>query len=44
MDYAASDPDAIAAAIAAEIDRPVDYRPVPVDGADRAAALIAELL
>jgi pimeloyl-ACP methyl ester carboxylesterase/predicted glycosyltransferase len=44
MDYAASDPDAIAAAIAAEVGRPVDYRPVETDGAARAATLIAELL
>jgi predicted glycosyltransferase len=44
MDYASSDPDAIAAAITAEIGRPVDYRPVETDGAARAANLIAELL
>jgi pimeloyl-ACP methyl ester carboxylesterase len=44
MEYASSDPDAIAAAIAEELDRPVDYRPVPTDGAARAAGLIAELL
>jgi pimeloyl-ACP methyl ester carboxylesterase/predicted glycosyltransferase len=44
MDYASSDPDAIAAAITAEIGRPVDYRPVETDGAARAASLIAELL
>ncbi len=44
MDYATSDPDAIAAGIAAEIDRVVDYRPVDADGADRAAALIAPLV
>jgi predicted glycosyltransferase len=44
MDYAASDPDAIAAAIAAEIGGTVDYRPVETDGAARAAHLIAELL
>ena len=44
MDYAASDPDAIADAIALEIDRPIDYRPVAGDGAARAAALIAELV
>ncbi len=44
MDYATSDPDAIAAGIAAEIDRVVDYRPVAADGADRAAALIAPLV
>jgi predicted glycosyltransferase len=44
MDYATSDPDAIADAIAVEIGRPVDYRPVAGDGAARAARLIAELL
>ena len=44
MDYATSDPDAIAAAIAAEIDRPIDYLPVATDGAARAAALIAPLV
>jgi pimeloyl-ACP methyl ester carboxylesterase/predicted glycosyltransferase len=44
MDYADSPPDAIAAAIAEEIDRPVDYVPVATDGASRAAGLIAELL
>jgi pimeloyl-ACP methyl ester carboxylesterase/predicted glycosyltransferase len=44
MDYASSDPDAIADAIAAEIGRAVDYRPVETDGAARAARLIAELL
>jgi pimeloyl-ACP methyl ester carboxylesterase/predicted glycosyltransferase len=44
MDYAAGDPDAIAAAITAEIGRPVASRPVETDGAARAARLIAELL
>jgi pimeloyl-ACP methyl ester carboxylesterase/predicted glycosyltransferase len=44
MDYAESDPDAIAAAIAEEIDRVVDYRPVATDGAGKAAALIAPLI
>jgi pimeloyl-ACP methyl ester carboxylesterase/predicted glycosyltransferase len=44
MDYATTDPDAIADAIAAEIGRPVDYRPVETDGAARAASLIAELV
>jgi hypothetical protein len=34
------DPDAIAA----EIGRAVDYRPVETDGATRAASLIAELV
>ena len=41
MDYDASPPEVIAEAIAEEIDRPVDYRPVETDGAARAAALIA---
>ncbi len=44
MDYESSTPDVIADAIAEEIDRRVDYRPVETDGAARAAALIAELL
>ena len=44
MDYATSDPDAIAEAIGAEIGRTVDHRPVETDGAARAAHLIAELL
>ena len=44
MEYAASPPEVIAAAIAQEIDRPIDYRPVETDGAVRAAALIAPLL
>jgi len=44
MDYDASPPEVIAAAIAEEIDRPVAYRPVERDGAARAAALIAEIV
>jgi predicted glycosyltransferase len=44
MDFAESTPEAIAEAIASEIGRSVDYRPVETDGAARAAALIAELL
>ena len=44
MDYAASDPDASLDAIADEIGRETDYRPVETDGAARAARLIAELL
>ncbi|GIF77481.1 alpha/beta fold hydrolase [Asanoa siamensis] len=35
--------DDLAALIAAEIGREVDYEPVETDGADRAAALLAEL-
>jgi predicted glycosyltransferase len=44
MDYTASPPEVIAEAIAAEIDRPIDWRPVEGDGAARAAALIAPLI
>jgi predicted glycosyltransferase len=44
MDYATTDPDAIADAIAAEVGRTVDYRPVATDGAARAASLIADLV
>jgi hypothetical protein len=40
----ASPPEMIASAIAQEIGRDVDYLPVPSDGAERAAATIAELL
>jgi pimeloyl-ACP methyl ester carboxylesterase/predicted glycosyltransferase len=44
MDYATATPESIADVIAAEVGRPVDYRPVETDGAARAAALLAELL
>ena len=44
MDYHTTTPTDIAAAIAAEIGRPVDYRPVTTDGAARAAAMLADLL
>jgi UDP:flavonoid glycosyltransferase YjiC (YdhE family) len=44
MDFDASTPDVIAAAITEEIGREVTYRPVETDGAARAAALIAEVL
>ena len=44
MDFATATPETIARAIADEIGRVVDYRPVETDGAARAAALIAELL
>ncbi|GIF51716.1 pimeloyl-ACP methyl ester carboxylesterase [Asanoa ferruginea] len=43
VDYGQTDPDSLAALIAAEIGRAVDYRPVETDGAERAAALLAEL-
>jgi pimeloyl-ACP methyl ester carboxylesterase/predicted glycosyltransferase len=44
MDFETDGPSEIAAAIAEEIGREVDYRPVETDGAARAAKLIAELL
>jgi pimeloyl-ACP methyl ester carboxylesterase/predicted glycosyltransferase len=44
MDFETDGPAEIAAAIADEIGRDVDYRPVETDGAARAARLIAELL
>ncbi len=44
LDYDTTTPADIAAAIAAEIGRDVDYRPVATDGAARAAAILATLL
>jgi UDP-N-acetylglucosamine:LPS N-acetylglucosamine transferase len=44
MDYAEAGPETLAAVIAAEMARPVSYRPVETDGAARAAACLAELI
>jgi pimeloyl-ACP methyl ester carboxylesterase/predicted glycosyltransferase len=44
IEFDAAQPEQLAEAIAQEIGREVDYRAVPVDGAARAAAMIAELL
>lgn len=44
MDFETAGPGDIAAAIASEINRKVDYLPVATEGAARAAALIADLL
>ena len=44
MDFATTDDEALAAAISAEIVRTVDYRDVETDGAERAAAMIAQLI
>ena len=44
VDYDATGPDELAAVMAAEIGRDVDYVPVPGDGADRVAARLAELV
>jgi len=44
MDFETATPSTIAHAIAEEIGREVEYRPVETDGAARAAARIAELL
>jgi hypothetical protein len=43
-DYQTAGPADIAAAIAAEISREADYRPVTTDGAARAASMLASLL
>jgi pimeloyl-ACP methyl ester carboxylesterase/predicted glycosyltransferase len=44
LEYEQTTPDGLAAAIAAEIGREVDYRPVEPGAAARAAALLAELI
>jgi hypothetical protein len=44
MDFEESEPADIAVAIAEEIGREVDYRPVESDGARRAAERLAEML
>ena len=44
MDYATATPELIAEAIADELSRTVEYRPLETNGASRAAALIADLL
>ena len=44
MDFETDGPHEIAQAIAEEVGREVDYRPVDTGGAARAAAAIAELL
>jgi predicted glycosyltransferase len=44
MDYSATDPDALAAAMVEEAAKPANYRPVETDGAARAARMIAELI
>ncbi len=44
LEFADTDPEEIAEAMAAEIDRPLDYLPVEIDGAARAASLIAQLI
>ncbi len=44
LDFADTHPEGLAQAIAAEIGKPVRYRPVASDGAARAAAALAELL
>jgi hypothetical protein len=44
MDYAQTDPEALAHAIADGLKRPVICRDVETDGAQRAAAVIARLV
>ena len=44
MDFDTADPGVIADALVAELEHPRDYLPVPEGGAERAAALVAEVL
>ncbi len=44
MEYATTDPDALAEAMVREVGRAVSYRDVETSGAHRAASLIAELV
>ena len=44
LEYSDATPDALAGAIAGAMSADVSYRPLPRDGAARAAGLIAELL
>src|SRR4051812_18295466 len=44
VDHAELDPETLAHALAEQLRAPVDYLPVPTDGAGRAASLLAELL
>jgi hypothetical protein len=44
MDYDAADPETLADALVHELAHPRSYLPVPEGGAQRAAALVAELL
>ena len=44
MDYATTDPDLLAVAIVESIGQPANYRDVELDGAARAAQLIADLI
>jgi UDP:flavonoid glycosyltransferase YjiC (YdhE family) len=44
LEYQDTGPESLAQAMAAEIGRPVSYRPVETDGAARAAAYLAELI
>jgi UDP-N-acetylglucosamine:LPS N-acetylglucosamine transferase len=44
LEWTETGPESLAAAMVAEIGRPVDYRAVETDGARRAAALLTELL
>jgi predicted glycosyltransferase len=44
LDYRETDPGRIAEELVAALTTPVDYVPVPTDGADRAARLLVELV
>jgi predicted glycosyltransferase len=44
LDYDRTSPEALGAAILDHLGKPVHSTPVPLDGVDRAARMIAELL
>jgi len=44
IDYVDATPENLAETVARVLAAPVDYRPIPANGAERAAALIADLL
>jgi hypothetical protein len=44
QDYETATPEIIARAVAEELGKRVEYRPVEADGAARAARLVAELI
>jgi hypothetical protein len=44
MDYGSAEPEVIAAAMAEELSRPADYRPMDPAATQRVAARIADLI
>ncbi len=44
MDFSATTPESLAAAALTTMEKPVDYESIPVDGADKIAAIVGEYL